>query len=58
MIWLGHTRSTHRRASTTSRYVHPDDATLSQAVERAARAIQCKLLRVQAPRLAEAARFE
>ncbi len=33
----------HRRASTTNRYVHLDDATLSQAVERVALAIQRKL---------------
>lgn len=32
----------HRRASTTNRYVQPDDATLSQAAERAA-AIQRRL---------------
>ena len=34
----------HRRASTTNRYVHLDDATLSQAAERVAKAIQGKLL--------------
>ena len=33
----------HRRASTTNRYVHLDDATLSQAAERAAVAIMKKL---------------
>ena len=33
----------HRRASTTNRYVHLDDATLSQAAERAALAIRRKL---------------
>lgn len=33
----------HRRASTTNRYVHLDDATLSQATERVAVAIQRKL---------------
>ena len=33
----------HRRASTTNRYVHLDDATLSQAAERVAVAIQRKL---------------
>ena len=33
----------HRRASTTNRYVHLDDATLSQAAERVAVAIQGKL---------------
>ena len=33
----------HRRASTTNRYVHLDDATLSQAAERVARAIVHKL---------------
>ena len=33
----------HRRASTTNRYVHLDDATLSQAAERVALAIQRKL---------------
>ncbi len=33
----------HRRASTTNRYVHLDDATLSQASERIATAIERKL---------------
>ena len=33
----------HRRASTTNRYVHLDDATLSQAAERVAVALQWKL---------------
>ena len=33
----------HRRASTTNRYVHFDDATLSQAAERVAAAIARKL---------------
>ena len=33
----------HRRASTTNRYVHLDDATLSQAAERVAVTIQGKL---------------
>ena len=33
----------HRRASTTNRYVHLDDATMSQATERVAAAIQGKL---------------
>ena len=33
----------HRRASTTNRYVHLDDATLSQAAERVAVAIRSKL---------------
>ena len=33
----------HRRASTTNRYVHLDDATLSQAAERVAMALQLKL---------------
>ena len=33
----------HRRASTTNRYVHLDEATLSQAAERAAVVIQRKL---------------
>ena len=33
----------HRRASTTNRYVHLDDATLRQAAERVAVAIRCKL---------------
>ncbi len=33
----------HRRASTTNRYVHLDDATLSQAADRVAVAIQRKL---------------
>ena len=33
----------HRRASTTNRYVHLDDATLSQAAERVAAAIKRKL---------------
>ena len=34
----------HRRASATNRYVHLDDATLSQAAERVAVAIQRKLM--------------
>ncbi|MDE0147261.1 MAG: tyrosine-type recombinase/integrase [Rhodospirillaceae bacterium] len=33
----------HRRASTTNRYVHLDDATLSQAAERVATAVHRKL---------------
>ena len=33
----------HRRASTTNRYVHLDDATLSQAAERVAVAITLRL---------------
>ncbi len=33
----------HRRASTTNRYVHLDDATLSQAAERVAAAVEQKL---------------
>ena len=33
----------HRRASTTNRYVHLDDATLGQAAERVAAAIARKL---------------
>ncbi len=33
----------HRRATTTNRYVHLDDATLSQAAERVAMAIRRKL---------------
>ena len=33
----------HRRASTTNRYVHLDDATLSQAAERVANALKRKL---------------
>ncbi len=33
----------HRRASTTNRYVHLDDATLSAVVERVALAIHRKL---------------
>ena len=33
----------HRRATTTNRYVHLDDATLSQAAERVAGAIHSKL---------------
>ena len=33
----------HRRASTTNRYVHLDDATLSEAAERVALAVQRKL---------------
>ena len=33
----------HRRASTTNRYVHLDDVTLSQAAERVAGAIQWKV---------------
>ena len=34
----------HRRASTTNRYVHLDDATLSQAAERVAMAIQWRVI--------------
>ena len=37
----------HRRASTTNRYVHLDDATLSQAAERVAASIQVKLSATQ-----------
>ena len=33
----------HRRAATTNRYVHLDDATLSQAAERIALGMQRKL---------------
>ena len=33
----------HRRATTTNRYVHLDDATLSEAVERVAVAIELRL---------------
>ena len=33
----------HRRASTTNRYVHLDDATLSQAAERVAMAVEFEL---------------
>ncbi len=33
----------HRRASTTNRYVHLDDATLGQAAERVAVAVERKL---------------
>ena len=33
----------HRRASTTNRYVHLDDATLGEAAERVARAVARKL---------------
>ena len=33
----------HRRASTTNRYVHLDEATLSQAAERVALEVQRKL---------------
>ena len=33
----------HRRATTTNRYVHLDDATLSQAAQRVAVAIERKL---------------
>ena len=33
----------HRRATTTNRYAHLDDATLSEAAERAAQAIGRKL---------------
>ena len=36
----------HRRASTTNRYVHLDDATLSQAAERVAMEIQRKLCHI------------
>ena len=35
----------HRRASTTNRYVHLDDATLGQAAERVALAVERKLRR-------------
>ena len=45
----------HRRASTTNRYVHLDDATLSQAAERVAAAIKRKL-RATAPRAEPACR--
>ena len=34
----------HRSAPTTNRYEHPDDATLSQAAERVANAVQWKLI--------------
>ena len=47
----------HRRASTTNRYVHLDDATLSQAAERVAGAIQRKLRR-QTSHLADTVRLE
>ena len=36
----------HRRASTTNRYIHLNDATLSQAAERVAVAIQRKLCHI------------
>ena len=39
----------HRRASTTNRYVHLDDATLSEAAERAALAIHRKLCHTDYP---------
>ena len=48
----------HRRASTTNRYVHLDDATLSRAAERVAGTIHWKLWRRQTPHLADATRFE
>jgi len=48
----------HRRASTTNRYVHLDDATLSRAAERVATAIRWKLRCRQAPHLTDAVRFE
>ena len=35
----------HRQASTTNRYVHLDDATLSQAAERVAEAIDVAMRR-------------
>ena len=38
------TPARHRRASTTDRYVHLDDATVSQAQERVAVAIQRRLV--------------
>ena len=38
----------HRRASTTNRYVHLDDATVSHAAERVAAAIERKL-RAESP---------
>ncbi len=37
--WIG-----HRRATTTNRYPHRDDATLNEAAERVPRVIQGKLL--------------
>ena len=37
----------HRRASTTNRYVHLDDATLSQATNRVAVAVKRKLHRME-----------
>ena len=37
----------HRRVSTTNRYVHLDDATLSQAAERVASVIEQKLRRME-----------
>ena len=39
----------HRRASTTNRYVHLDDATLSLAVERVAMTIDRKLRATEWP---------
>ena len=43
----------HRQASTTNRYVHLVDATLSRAAERVAESIQRKLWLRQPPRLAD-----
>ena len=48
----------HRRAGTTNRYVHLDDATLSQAAARVAGAIHRKLRSHQVSHLADAVRFE
>ena len=35
----------HRRATITTRYTHPDDATVSEAAERVAEAIEWKFSR-------------
>ena len=40
----------HRRASKTNRYVHLDDATLSEAAERVAVVIQRKLCHIGSQR--------
>ena len=39
----------HQRVTTTNRYVHLDDATLSQAAERVATAVELKLHRTVNP---------
>ena len=43
----------HRRASTTSRYAHLDDVTLSEAAERVALHVVLKLRKVEYKRVSE-----